>query len=92
MMSRQMAFDSISIEEYVAKYVAVNRGASATEVRRRLEAALAAFRSGARCECGGPIWVVGSADAGCACFTCITGQSTPDHDYELDEAIRDSGS
>ena len=31
--------------------------------------------------------VPGSAFAGNACFTCITGEAYPDGDYEIDEAI-----
>ena len=39
------------------------------------------------CECGEPIWVIGSAVAGHACFTCITGEATPSGDYEIDEVL-----
>jgi hypothetical protein len=39
------------------------------------------------CRCGNPIWVIGSAVVGNACFTCITGEALPDDDFEIDEAM-----
>jgi hypothetical protein len=36
--------------------------------------------------CGEPIWVIGSAEAGNACFTSITGDTEPSEDYEIAEA------
>jgi hypothetical protein len=30
--------------------------------------------------------VIGSAEAGLKCFTCITGESDPSEDYEIAEA------
>ena len=30
--------------------------------------------------------MIGSAEAGNACFTCITGESDPSQDYEIAEA------
>jgi hypothetical protein len=44
------------------------------------------YQAGARCHCGEPIWVIGSAEAGHACFTCITGEADPSEDYEIAEA------
>lgn len=83
---KHMQFAPISIDKYVAKYLAANRGADANDLRRRLREALQAHLTGERCECGQPIWVVGSADAGHACFACITGEPVPDEDYEIDQA------
>jgi hypothetical protein len=83
-----MAFVKITIEEYVPLFVASNRGARSEDVRKRLQQALSAFKAGKRCACGERIWVIGSAEAGHACFTCITGEAYPDNDYELAEAIR----
>ena len=42
-----------------------------------------------RCACGARIWVIGSAEAGNGCFTCITGDAWPRADYEIDEACVD---
>ena len=83
-----MAFVPIALDDYVTKYAERNRSARPDELRTRLLAALADFRSGARCGCGAPIWVIGSAEVGNACFTCITGEAEPTGDYELREAAR----
>jgi hypothetical protein len=45
-----------------------------------------AFKAGERCDCGEPIWVIGSAVAGHMCFTCITGSANDSEDYEIVEA------
>jgi hypothetical protein len=86
-MSMKQGFVPIKLEEYVKLYLKNNRGESAGEVTANLLDALRAHKSGTRCECGNPIWVVGSAVAGYACFTCITGEAYPDEDYEIDEAL-----
>lgn len=85
-MPRPM-FIAISIEDYVPKYLVANPGARRSEVASRLREVLDAARAGARCSCGNPIWVVGSVDAGLSCFTCITGEASPDSDYEIAEAM-----
>jgi hypothetical protein len=56
------------------------------ELVAQLQSALAAYKAGERCECGEPIRVIGSSQVGHVCFTCITGESVPDSDYEIDEA------
>ncbi|HZL84595.1 MAG TPA: hypothetical protein VFD07_04370 [Candidatus Krumholzibacteria bacterium] len=81
------AFIPIPIEAYVQKHLSSNRGVDRKDLVRRLQYALAASRSGSRCECGNPIWVIGSAEVGLRCFTCITGEANPSGDYEIDEAI-----
>jgi len=58
------------------------------EIETQLRRALAAARAGERCSCGNPIWVIGSAVVGHACFTCITGEANPDQDYEITEAMK----
>jgi len=45
-------------------------------------------RQGARCYCGAPIWAIGSAVVGNACFPCITGEADPSSDYEIDEVLK----
>ena len=50
-----------------------------------------AFRSGLKCKCGQPIWVIGSAEVGFGCFTCITGETYSSGDYELEEACNVAG-
>ena len=73
----------ITFEDYVNKHLVSNPGVDAAELRTRLRKALEAKESGARCDCGGEIWVLGSAEVGLMCFTCITGEALPDKDYEL---------
>ena len=86
-MNTKAGFKPIRLEEYVKLYVNANSGESAGEVTASLRSALRAHKNGERCQCGNPIWVVGSAVAGHACFTCITGEAFPDEDYEIDEAL-----
>lgn len=80
-------FIPIRLKEYVKLYVKSNSGESAGEVTANLLDALRAYKNDIRCKCGNPIWVVGSAVAGHACFACITGEAYPDEDYEIDEAL-----
>jgi hypothetical protein len=83
------AFTPISFEAYVEKHLQANPGDSRKEITAALKAALDAFKSGQRCECGNPIWVIGSAVAGNACFTCITGSADPTEDFEIAEACEE---
>ena len=85
-------FATISIAQYVQKHVRANPGEKPQELRARLQECVAAALRAERCECGEPIWVIGSAVAGHACFTCITGEATPSDDYEIDEVLRASTS
>ena len=81
-----MAFVPISIDDYVTKFLAANSGSKRSEVTARLKETLADFKAGAHCSCGAPIWVIGSAEVGNACFSCITGEAYPNEDYEIAEA------
>ena len=79
----ESGFTPISLDDYVALHLQVNPGENRAELVKRLRSAMAEHRAGVRCACGAPLWIVGSAQAGHACFTCITGKSTPDGDYEI---------
>ena len=81
-----MAFVPIQIADYVKMHLESNRGENAADVTARLRSALEAYKAGHRCSCGAPIWVIGSAETGLICFTCITGESDPSEDYEIAEA------
>ena len=81
-----MGFVPIRLEEYVQRHLKNNPGVAAAELTARLQIALDAHKAGQRCDCGAPIWVIGSAEAGLMCFTCITGESDPSDDYEIAEA------
>ncbi len=82
----ETGFIPIEFEEYVKRYLKDNPDTSRKEITDGLKDALKAHKKGVRCDCGEPIWVVGSAVMGYSCFTCITGEAKPDDDYEIDEA------
>lgn len=87
MKTEKYGFTPISKDEFIKSYLANNPGTDRKEIESAIERSLELFREGGKCSCGNPIWVVGSAVAGTACFTCITGESKPDDDYEIEEAI-----
>ena len=84
-------FVPIRLEDYVRLHLESNPGGDGADLRARLRLALRAYAAGRRCQCGEPIWVIGSAEAGLACFTCITGEAAPSDDYEIDEACVEPG-
>ncbi len=51
-----------------------------------------------KCNCGNPIWVIGSAITGNACFSCITGEAVDQRQIffsgrrinDADQAVPDS--
>ncbi len=77
-------FVPIPFDRYVDLHVQSNPSVDRAEFARRLRHAVDARKAGARCACGAFIWAIGSAEAGAACFTCITGEAWPDSDYEND--------
>ena len=77
-------FTPIRLHDYVEPHVRANPDVERAELIQRLESAVGAYRAGARCQCGAPIWIIGSAQTGLGCFACITGQTEPDQDYEID--------
>lgn len=81
-------FTPISKEDYITLYLKSNRGATRKEIDDGIKEALQDYKCGVQCDCGNSIWVVGSAVAGNGCFTCITGESFPDDDYEIDQAMK----
>jgi hypothetical protein len=76
-------FSPIKLSEYVELHIHANPGIDRAEFTERLEDAVNAYRKDIRCHCGAEIWIIGSAEAGLACFTCITGEAVPDNDYEI---------
>jgi hypothetical protein len=87
-MTYKMGFTPISIEDYVVRHTQSNRDDHPEEIRKSLQRALQDYRAGVTCHCGARLWVVGSAVAGNACFTCITGEAHPDSDFEIDEVMK----
>ena len=87
-----MAFIPISIDDYVKLHLMNNPAVKEKDLRDRLNEALAAYQKKVKCSCGNDIWVIGSAEAGNSCFTCITGEGFPEDDFEIDLAIKKGGS
>ena len=87
MKTEKHGFKSISKEAFIESYLKNNPGDNREEIESAVERSLDFYREGKKCTCGNSIWVVGSTVTGAACFTCITGESKPDDDYEIDEAI-----
>lgn len=82
-----MGFKKISLEKYIALHFKSNPTESKANIKKALTTALNDYQSGVKCSCGNDIWVIGSAFVGNGCFTCITGESYPTDDYEIDSAI-----
>ena len=83
-------FTPIQLHDYVELHLRANPNVERAELIQQLESAIGAYRAGARCRCGAPIWIIGSAQTGLGCFACITGQTEPDRDYEIDVADEDA--
>ena len=86
-----MGFVPIGVREYVKLHVEANPDESPADLLARLCGYISDALAGARCHCGGPVWVVGSVSAGQGCFTCITGEAFPSGDYEIDEVLTARG-
>ncbi len=82
-----MGFKRISIDKYIKLHLKNNPTENKVDLERRLKNALKDYREGVKCSCGNDIWVIGSASVGNSCFTCITGESMPVDDYEIESAI-----
>lgn len=82
----KQGFIPISMKEYVRLHLKRNRDQDPGQLTAALDDALSAYKHGVKCACGNPIWVIGSAFTGYACFSCITGEAYPDDDYEIVEA------
>jgi hypothetical protein len=83
-----MGFVPISIQDYVRIHLKSNPRDKEAQLTAQLQWALKELKAGAVCNCGEPIWVLGSAQVGLMCFTCITGSTDNSKDYEIDEACR----
>ena len=78
-------FVPISIEDYIQAHIKANPKENVKDLRKQLQTALSAHKQGLKCHCGNEIWIIGSAFVGNSCFTCITGETCPDNDYEIQE-------
>jgi hypothetical protein len=77
----------VTIDDYVKVHLKKNPNENEKVLRVRIEAALDDYNNGVKCHCGKDIWVAGSATAPFACFSCITGKSHPQGEYEIDSAL-----
>jgi len=82
-----MAFKGISISNYIRKHLKNNPKENEANLRNRLNKAIVDFEKGVKCDCGNDIWVIGSASIGNKCFTCVTGESEPNDDYEISSVL-----
>lgn len=76
-------FQIISINEFVAQTIKSNPDLKAVDLKKDLEEFKKRKSQGELCDCGNPIWIIGSAITGKGCFTCITGESDCSDDYEI---------
>lgn len=83
-----MGFKKISLEKYVLLHLESNPSENKVDLKKKLNSALQDYNNGVKCSCGNDIWVIGSAVVGNGCFTCITGESEPTDDFEIDSAIK----
>ena len=60
-------FTPIQLQDYVKLHLRANPDARRAELIGQLKSAIDAYRSGARCRCGSPIWIIGSSQAGLGC-------------------------
>jgi hypothetical protein len=79
----KMEFNNISIEEFVEQTIKKNPEMNSDDLFKDLEEFKKRKFKGELCHCGNPIWIIGSALSGKACFTCITGESDYSDDYEI---------
>jgi hypothetical protein len=87
-MKNVFQFVPISIEEYISLHMKNNPAENRVLLEKGLKEALAYALAGKKCNCGNVIWVIGAAQAGYKCFTCITGETSPNNDYEIDQHIQ----
>lgn len=80
-------WNPITVDKYVKLHLKNNPNENEKILRIRIEAALEDYKNGVKCQCGKDIWVVGSASAPFACFSCISGKEHPLGDYEIDTAL-----
>ncbi|UKJ06938.1 hypothetical protein [Solitalea lacus] len=77
-------FQKISIDSFIKKYKASNPNSDIVELNKNLLYFQQLRKDGINCNCGNPIWIIGSAISGKGCFTCITGETDSSEDYEVE--------
>ena len=77
-------FTAISIDKFLEEYKRKNPKEDLKRLRTSLEHFKKLKKKGEKCSCGNPIWIIGSAIAGKACFICITGETDCSNDYDIE--------
>jgi len=79
----QFDFKKISVDKFIEDYKKINPQSDIKELKNDLLYFKDLKSKGEKCNCGNPIWIVGSAISGKGCFTCITGETNSSKDYEI---------
>ena len=77
-------FTKISVDAFIKEYKKNNPQEDLTKLRKDLFYFRQLKKEGSKCDCGNPLWVIGSAISGKGCFTCITGETDCSDDYEIE--------
>lgn len=77
-------FKKIALDDFIELYKQKNPDLNTAELKKDLTHFKTLKVKGEKCNCGSPIWAIGSAISGKGCFTCITGESFTDSDYEIE--------
>jgi len=76
-------FNKISIDNFLEKYKLSNPKEDITKLKKSIIEFRKLKAAGVKCNCGGSLWIIGSAISGKGCFTCITGESDCSNDYDI---------
>jgi len=76
-------FNPITINVYIALHKKNNPNTNIDRLRKDLNHFKALKLQGQKCDCGNPIWIIGSAISGWDCFTCIAGETDSSDDFEI---------
>ncbi len=79
-------FAPINIESFADMYLRHNPTHNREALVEQLHKSLEDFKKGKKCECGNPIWVIGTALYETTCFSCLTGETDASKDFEIDAA------
>src|SRR5260370_26487135 len=86
-----MGFVPIRMDEFIKLHRKSNPGERPDEFIRLLRLSVADARQGARCHCGAPIWAIGSAVVGNACFSSRNGAADPSSGHATYQGLKARG-
>ena len=79
-----LEFKRIAIDTFIDRHKQLNPDTDLVDLKASLLYFKSLRDSGELCQCGNPIWIVGSAIVGKGCFTCITGETDTSEDFEIE--------